>query len=123
LHFPGDLPALILVTGVCGYCAAAMPLQWCIFLIRAEQSNGFGAISILILAALGGLLVPSFAMPANLQKIVQISPLHWALEAYYGLFLEGGKLKDIWSNILSLIIITLVIQGITLYGLRRKNLI
>jgi ABC-2 type transport system permease protein len=67
--------------------------------------------------------VPSFAMPANLQKILQISPLHWALEAYYGLFLEGGNLKDIWMNILSLLAITLLIQLITLYGLRKKNLI
>jgi ABC-2 type transport system permease protein len=77
----------------------------------------------MILAALGGLLVPSFAMPANLQKILQISPLHWALEAYYGLFLEGGNLKDIWLNILSLLGITVLIQLFTLYGLKKKNLI
>ena len=123
LHFPGDFPALILVTGVCGYCAVSYAIAVGVFANTSEQANGFGAISVLILAALGGLLVPSFAMPANLQKIVQMSPLHWALEAYYGLFLEGGKLNDIWTNILSLIVITLVIQGITLYGLRRKNLI
>jgi ABC-2 type transport system permease protein len=89
----------------------------------SEQSNGFGAISILILAALGGLIVPSFAMPAHLQKVLQISPLHWALEAYYGLFLEGGKLRDIWMNILSLMGITVLIQLFTLYGLKKKNLI
>jgi len=89
----------------------------------SEQSNGFGAISILIMAALGGLIVPSFAMPAHLQKVLQLSPLHWALEAYYGLFLEGGKLRDIWMNILSLLGITLLIQLFTLYGLKKKNLI
>ena len=123
LHLPGDFPALLLVTGVCGYCAVSYAIAVGVFSNTPEQSNGFGAISILILAALGGLLVPSFAMPANLQKIIQISPLHWALESYYGLFLEGGKLKDIWMNILSLLVITLCIQGITLYGLRKKNLI
>ncbi len=75
----------------------------------------------LILAALGGLIVPSFAMPANLQKILQLSPLHWALEAYYGLFLEGGKLADIWMNILSLLGITVLIQAFTFYGLKTEK--
>jgi ABC-2 type transport system permease protein len=123
LHLPGDIPALILVTLICGYCAVSYAIAVGVFANTPEQSNGFGAISILILAALGGLMVPSFAMPANLQKIIQLSPLHWALESYYGLFLEGGKLKDIWTNILSLLVITFIIQGITLYGLRKKNLI
>jgi ABC-2 type transport system permease protein len=123
LHLPKDIWALLIVTGVCGYCAVNYAICVGVFSNTTEQSNGFGAISILILAALGGLIVPSFAMPAHLQKWVQISPLHWALEAYYGLFLEGGKLRDIWMNILSLLGITLIIQLFTLYGLKRKNLI
>ena len=123
LHMPNDIWGLLTVTIVCGYCAVSYAICVGVYANTSEQSNGFGAISILILAALGGLIVPSFAMPANLQKILQISPLHWALEAYYGLFLEGGKLKDIWLNILSLMGITVLIQLFTLYGLKRKNLI
>jgi ABC-2 type transport system permease protein len=123
LHLPGDVIGLMVVTIVCGYCAVSYAICVGVFSKTTEQSNGFGAISVLILAALGGLLVPSFAMPSNLQKILQLSPLHWALEAYYGLFLEGGKLKDIWMNILSLLGITFLIQAITLYGLKKKNLI
>jgi len=123
LHLPKDIWALIIVTVVCGYCAVSYAICVGVYANTSEQSNGFGAISILILAALGGLIVPSFAMPAHLQKVLQISPLHWALEAYYGLFLEGGKLRDIWTNILSLLGITLLIQLFTLYGLKKKNLI
>jgi ABC-2 type transport system permease protein len=123
LNIPDDILGLLIVTIVCGYCAVSYAICVGVFANTPEQSNGFGAISILILAALGGLLVPSFAMPANLQKILRISPLHWALEAYYGLFLEGGKLRDIWMNILSLMGITALIQVFTLYGLKRKNLI
>lgn len=89
LNIPDDIWGLLIVTIVCGYCAVSYAICVGVFANTPEQSNGFGAISILILAALGGLLVPSFAMPANLQKILRISPLHWALEAYYGLFLEG----------------------------------
>jgi ABC-2 type transport system permease protein len=62
-------------------------------------------------------------MPASFQEIMKISPLHWCLEAFYGLFLEGGKLSDVVLNILPLLGITLLIQAITLYRLKRKNLI
>jgi ABC-2 type transport system permease protein len=123
LHLPKDIWALFIVTAVTGYCAVNYAICIGVFANTPEQSNGFGAISILIMAALGGLIVPSFAMPAHLQKVLQLSPLHWALEAYYGLFLEGGNLKDIWMNILSLMGITLLIQLFTLYGLKKKNLI
>jgi ABC-2 type transport system permease protein len=123
LHLPKDLWALFIVTAVTGYCAVNYAVCVGVFANTSEQANGFGAISIIIMAALGGLIVPSFAMPARLQNILQISPLHWSLEAYYGLFLEGGKLRDIWSNILSLLGITVLIQIFTLYGLKKKNLI
>ena len=86
-------------------------------------ANGIGAVSIVLMAAVGGLLVPSFAMPESFQFVMKLSPLHWCLEAYYGLFLEGGKLKDVVLNILPLLGITFIIQLITLYGLKRKNLI
>jgi len=123
LHLPKDIWALFIVTAVTGYCAVNYAICVGVFANTPEQANGFGAISILIMAALGGLIVPSFAMPAHLQKLLQISPLHWALEAYYGLFLEGGKLSDIWVNILSLLGITVLIEILTLYGLKKKNLI
>jgi len=123
LDLPGDIVGLFLVTLVCGCCAASYAICIGVFAETQEQANGFGAVSVVILAALGGLLVPSFAMPAAFQGIMKISPLHWCLEAYYGLFLEGGKLKDIWLNILSLLVITGLLQLLTLWGLKRKNLI
>ena len=88
-----------------------------------EQSNGFGAISIVILASIGGLMVPSFAMQGFLKSAASLSPMHWCLQAYYSLFLEGGKLKDVINNIIPLLIITLVLEFVTFLGLRSKNLI
>jgi len=62
-------------------------------------------------------------MPESFQNILILSPLHWCLEAFYGLFLEGGSLRDILMNILPLFAIIIIIQLITLWGLKRKNLI
>ncbi|MES2775867.1 MAG: ABC transporter permease [Bacteroidota bacterium] len=123
LNLPSDLLGLFIVSFICGWCAVSFAICVGVFAQTQEQANGIGAVSIVLLAAIGGLLVPSFAMPASFQQVIKLSPLHWCLEAYYGLFLEGGKLKDILLNILPLLGITILIQLIALLGLKRKNLI
>ncbi len=123
LNLPSDLFGLFIVSFICGWCAVSFAICIGVFAETQEQANGIGAVSIVLLAAIGGLLVPSFAMPGSFQQVIKLSPLHWCLEAYYGLFLEGGKLKDILLNILPLLGITVLIQLIALYGLKRKNLI
>jgi ABC-2 type transport system permease protein len=123
LNLPSDIGGLMIVTLMCGWCAASYAVCVGVITKTQEQANGLGAVSIVLLAAIGGILVPSFAMPSSFRFIMQLSPLHWCLEAYYGLFLEGGKLNDILINILPLLIITLAIQAITLIALKRKNLI
>ncbi|MEP6748080.1 MAG: ABC transporter permease [Bacteroidota bacterium] len=123
LNIPADKFGLLIVSVICGWCAVSYAICIGVFAQTQEQANGFGAVSIVLLAAIGGILVPSFAMPASFQGIMKLSPLHWCLEAFYGLFLEGGKLKDVLLNILPLLGITLLIQIVTLYTLKRKNLI
>ena len=123
LNLPSDMPGLFLVTLMCGWCAVSFAICIGVFAQTQEQANGIGAVSVVLLAAIGGLLVPSFAMPDSFKTLLKISPLHWCLEAYYGLFLEGGKLKDILINILPLFAITAFLQLIALGGLKRKNLI
>ena len=123
LNMPSDMAGLFIVSFICGWCAVSFAICIGVFAQTQEQANGIGAVSIVLLAAIGGLLVPSFAMPASFQHIIKLSPLHWCLEAYYGLFLEGAKLRDIVLNILPLLGITVLFQLIALYGLKRKNLI
>jgi len=123
LNPPSDLCALVLTTLICGWCAVSYSICVGVFSDTQEQSNGFGAVSIVILACIGGLMVPSFAMQGAFKSAASISPMHWCLQAYYTLFLEGGKLKDILNNLIPLFIITLIIQFVTYLGLKRKNLI
>jgi len=123
LNLPADIFGLILVTIICGWCAVSYAICIGVFAHTQEQANGFGAISIVMLAALGGLMVPSFAMPESFRLVMKLSPLHWCLEAYYGLFLEGGKLNDVLVNIIPLLFITLFLQAIAVLGLKLKKLI
>lgn len=123
LELPHNLAALFLVTFMCGLCAVSFALCIGVFAQTQEQANGFGAVAIVIMAAVGGILVPSFAMPQIFAIPMKLSPLHWCLEAYYDVFLIGGKLSDIWTNILPLIAITFFFLSLSWYGLKRKQLI
>jgi ABC-2 type transport system permease protein len=123
LELPNDLVGLLIVSLICGLCALSYALCVGVFSKTQEQANGFGAVSIFILAAIGGLLVPSFAMPESFRIFMILSPLYWCLESFHDLFLEGGKLANMMPNLFPLIIITLFLQVLAFFGLKKKNLI
>jgi ABC-2 type transport system permease protein len=54
-----------------------------------NQALPFGATAVVILSALGGIWIPTEAMPPLLQQIANLSPLHWALEGINDLLLRG----------------------------------
>jgi ABC-2 type transport system permease protein len=60
-----------------------------------EQAAMFGPISIVIAAALGGIMVPVYAMPAFMQTISVVSPLAWGLNGTLDVFVRGGGLTDV----------------------------
>ena len=123
LNLPEDSAGLLVVSFLCGWCAVSYAIFIGVLAQTQEQSNGVGAISIVLMAAVGGLMVPSFAMPASFQLVMKLSPLHWCLEAYYGLFLEGGKLQDVMIHIVPLLGITVFFQLMAVLGLKIKKLI
>lgn len=123
LNPPLNIGGLILTTIICGWCAVSYAICVGIFAKTQEQANGFGAISIVILAVIGGLMVPTFAMQGLVKTASSLSPLHWCLEAYYSLFLNGGLMSVVLNNLLYVAIITIAIQVVIYLGLKRKNLI
>jgi len=123
LNLPTDLFGLLIVSLLCGWAAISYAICIGTFAQTQEQANGFGAVSIVILAAVSGILVPSFAMPQSFSVIMKLSPLYWCLESYYGLFLERGSFGDVLESTIPLIAFIIIIQGITLIGLKKKNLI
>jgi ABC-2 type transport system permease protein len=123
LNIPDDILGLLLVSVVCGWCAISYAMCIGVLAGTLEQVAGFGAVSVVILAAIGGILVPGFAMPESFQLAMKISPLHWGLESYYGLFLEGGTFRDVVSNLVPLLFIIFALKAVTLVALKNKNLI
>ncbi len=93
LHFPSQWGVLLLLTFLCGWCAVSYAICIGVFAQTEEQANGFGAVSIVILAAVGGLMVPDFAMPGSFHLAMTLSPLHWCLESVLWAFPGRRRVK------------------------------
>lgn len=123
LVLPQNLGSLFLVSIMCGWCAVSYGILIGVYSKSMEQSIGFGAVSVVILAAIGGIVVPSFAMPESLHLLMKISPLHWCMEAYNTLFLENGYVKNVLISLLPIIIIIVAMQLAAIAGLKKQRLI
>jgi ABC-2 type transport system permease protein len=73
-----------------------------------EQASMIGAISVVIAAAIGGVMVPVFAMPRIMRDISQVSPMAWGLDAFLDLFARGGSFTTVWLQAAMLLCFGLV---------------
>ena len=60
-----------------------------------QQAAIFGSISVVILAALGGIWVPVFMMPPFFRVISTASPLNWGLNGFYDILVRNASLTDV----------------------------
>jgi ABC-2 type transport system permease protein len=83
-------------------------------LASSEQQGAImGSLSILLLSAIGGILVPTYVMPELMRNISIISPLNWSLDGFYKLFLRGAGWVDIIPNCIQLITFFLLMMSIS----------
>jgi ABC-2 type transport system permease protein len=85
-----------------------------------NQALNFGAISIVILSAIGGIWIPLEVMPIKMQVIGHLSPLSWGLDAINDIYLRNGGLSDIWVNVVRLIVSCAVMLGIAAWVEKRR---
>ncbi|MDR2215499.1 MAG: ABC transporter permease [Nevskiaceae bacterium] len=86
---------LVFVTMVASMAATGYGLMVSCLARTEEQASAFGALSVVILAVIGGVMIPRFAMPDFMQNIAMISPFHWGLEAYQDVILRNAPLTVI----------------------------
>lgn len=83
-----------------------------------DQAASFGSVIVIIMAALGGIWVPVFAMPSALQYASHFSPLYWALEGYYSIIVRGAGIAELM--IPSLILFSLFAVTFALSSFKRN---
>lgn len=117
----GFLP-LFLITIAVSMAASGYGILIGTIATTQEQSSIFGSISVVILAALGGIWVPTFVMSDMMLKVSKLSPLNWGLNGYYEVFLRNAGVNDVLGYILllSLFFISCIVLAF-LYNKYKKS--
>ena len=71
-----------------------------------HQALAFGSVSVVVLAAIGGVWVPVYVLPHGMQVISTVSPLSWGLELCNDIFLRNSPLTALLPHIAKLLAFT-----------------
>lgn len=73
-----------------------------------EQASTLGSTAVVAAAAIGGVMVPVYAMPEAMQRLSIISPLNWGLTAFQDLLVRGYSFSAIWDDLGRLVLFFLL---------------
>lgn len=116
----GSAPFALLVVAVsaalaaCGYGILVGVLAR-----NYDQASTFGAVSVVLAAALGGVMVPVYVMPRVMQDLSVISPLGWGLDAFLDIFVRSGNLASVLPRVVTLVAFFLICMVCALLMFRR----
>jgi ABC-2 type transport system permease protein len=103
LELGDQLPAVAFLALCAALAAAGYGLLIGTLVRSYEQASMFGAVSVVVAAALGGIMVPVYVMPKAMQALSILSPLGWGLEGFLEIFVRRAGFLDIIDNALSLL--------------------
>lgn len=121
LQVEGIMGLMSIVALFSGFAAVGFGILLGTIAKTQEQSAPFGATSVVILAAVGGVWVPVFAMPKIMQVIAGISPMNWGLNAFYDVILRNATLIDILPEISYLFLFFIAMVLISLFYDEKKR--
>lgn len=91
--------ALMLVLAGIGLAAVSLALALACALRTPAQATTIGPILNVLMAAVGGIMVPKFVMPAFMQRVAELSPMNWGLEGLLTVLLRGGGVAAILPEV------------------------
>jgi ABC-type multidrug transport system permease subunit len=89
MQVAGSVAGLIALTAAVVFCAVALGLFIASFGGSSKQIGGVGSIALLVMALLGGAMIPRLVMPASMQKLGLVTPHGWALDGYYDVLVRA----------------------------------
>ncbi|OXA94388.1 ABC transporter permease [Flavobacterium hercynium] len=121
LNIEGHLFLMSVVALFSGFAAIGFGILLGTVASTQEQSAPFGATSVIILAAVGGVWVPVFAMPKIMQIVAKSSPMNWGLEAFYDVLLRNVSFLEIIPKISLLFLFFIITTSIALFYDKKKR--
>ena len=114
----GNLPAFALLSF--GTAAAANGLGLLVAALGQSEAqvDTLAVLLAITLAALGGIMVPTFVMPEGLQQLSRLTPHAWALSGYQDVIVRGLGVTDILPETAVLIGFAAIFWLVGLWRLR-----
>jgi ABC-2 type transport system permease protein len=119
LVLEGEIWLLLPLTLAISLCAISFALLIATRAKSMEQATTFGGISNLILAAIGGIMVPTFVMPELMQAIAGLSPMNWALEGFFSILLRQGGWGMVAPEIGKLVLLAVALFALSIFYYKR----
>ena len=121
LDFGSSPAALILIVVSAALAASGYGILLGTIARTYEQASMFGAVSVVIAAALGGIMVPVFVMPRIMQTISEFSPLAWGLNAFLSVFVRNGDVPSILPQATRLLIFFVSTTALAWFFMARRG--
>ena len=121
LALPARWDLLALVALATSLAAIAWGLLVAVCARTMEQATLIGGIGNILAAAIGGIMVPRFVMPARMQAFAEVSPMAWALDGFHAVMLRQGGLAEIALPCLKLAVLAAALLAAALLLQRRQR--
>jgi ABC-type Na+ efflux pump permease subunit len=108
MNFGADPLALVLIGLTYTLAVTALSFALGTRLKTEAQAGGLGLLLSLVLAPLGGAWWPLEVVPEFMRVAGHISPVAWAMDGFFSLIYESGRLGDVWPSIAVLLAIAVV---------------
>src|SRR5262249_41931047 len=118
--FHGSLPFVLFGAVLCILSGIALGTVIATFSRSAQQAQLTAFFINPPLASLSGALNPVEAMPAWLQPLTVLNPIHHFATIVRGALLKGSGLETLWPNILALSAFTLVLVSLSIWRFRKQ---
>jgi ABC-2 type transport system permease protein len=121
LEVTGHLPGLSVMAVAAALAAIGYGISIGTIARTHQQAAIFASISVVILAAIGGIWVPVFIMPPVFRSISIVSPLNWGLNGFYDILVRNAGLADVIQYAIWLLLFSLACLLIALYFHRLRR--
>lgn len=108
LVIQGSIPLIFLVSSAVSFASISFALLIANIAKTTEEATTIGGVSNIILAAIGGIMVPKFVMPKFMQDFSEYSPMSWGLESFLEVFVRGGSFNDISTYVYNMITFAII---------------
>lgn len=123
LRVAGSWAALIVLELVVAFVVVTFGLVACALSRTQAQFNAFAYLGALVLAGLGGALVPFQTLPGWARAIAPATPTYWAVEGFEGVILRGEGVAGVATELFVLAAFGagLLVLGVALFDDKKQR--